>query len=125
RPADSTPPTTSASYKNADNSSYTSGTWTHQNVTVTLSASDNAGGSGVANTFYKIDGGTQQTYSTPFTITTEADHTVTYWSVDNANNTEANHTDHVKIDKTAPVLSDQGATTSPNGAGWYSHDVSN
>jgi hypothetical protein len=57
----------------------------------------------VANRFYTIDGGGQQTYSGTVTINTQGDHTVTYWSVDNASNTENAHTTHIKLDGVGPT----------------------
>ena len=56
-------------------------------VKVTLSATDNY--SGVASTHYFIDGGATTTYSAPFTISALGSHTVKFYSVDNAGNTEA------------------------------------
>lgn len=53
---DSTAPTSTASAKNADNSTYNSGDWTKQNVTVSLSATDNTGGSGVKQITYSASG---------------------------------------------------------------------
>ena len=69
-------------------------------VTFTLAATDAT--SGVANRFYTIDGGGQQTYSGTVTVSGQADHTVTYWSVDNAGNTENTNTTHIKLDNVAP-----------------------
>ena len=54
--------------------------------TVTLTATDT--GSGVAATYYTIDGGARQTYSAPFSVAANSVHTVSFWSVDRANNTE-------------------------------------
>ena len=72
-------------------------------VTFTLAATDAT--SGVANRFYTIDGGSQQTYSGTVTVSTQGDHTVTYWSVDNAGNTETTNTTHIKLDNVAPTNS--------------------
>lgn len=73
---DTTPPTTTASVP-------ASGTGS---VQFTLSASDAL--SGVSQVRYRIDGGATQTYSAPVTVTTVGTHTLSYWSVDAAGNTE-------------------------------------
>lgn len=88
---DETPPQTTASL---------SGTLAGGNqylapVTVTLTASDNL--SGVSSTMYQVDGGAAQTYGSPFAIIAAGTHQVTYYSVDNAGNTEATHTTSVTI----------------------------
>ena len=115
--ADKTPPTTTASATNADTSAYTFDSWTHQAVTVSLSAVD-AGGSGVASTFISVDGA-QQTYTSPVMVTGEGTHTVDFWSTDNAGNEETPHqSKSVKIDTTVPSISGT-ATISANGNGWY------
>ncbi len=100
---DTTVPTTIATAKNADNTTYTFGDWTNQSVTVTLSASDPSGSS-VAGIYYQMDAGAQQTYTTPFVISAEGDHTVTFWSVDTAGNTETAQFVHVMIDLTGPTV---------------------
>jgi predicted outer membrane repeat protein len=120
--ADKTPPVTIASAVKADSTAYTFGNWTNQAVTVTLSASD-SGGSGLAATYYTIDGGAQQTYSTPFVVNGDLQHTITFWSVDQAGNEETPHGSvGVWIDATAPTLSGT-ATTAPNANGWYNTSV--
>ena len=89
--------------------------WYGVPVTVTLSASDPD--SGVASTKYTIDGGPAQTYSSPFTISSEGSHTVSYWSTDNAGNVETAHTITVKVDLNAPTTT---ATLTPAiHNGWY------
>jgi hypothetical protein len=91
----------------------------NQDVPVTLSATDNL--SGVADTYYTVDGGAQQS-GTSFTLSTEGIHTITYWSVDAAGNAEAAQTATVQIDKTAPTIT--GAPDrAANSAGWYNADV--
>ncbi|MEW5748784.1 MAG: hypothetical protein AB1793_08405 [Candidatus Thermoplasmatota archaeon] len=54
--------------------------------TVTLSPLDNA--SGVAATWYRIDGGEWMAYANPFEVSGEGMHTVEYYSVDAAGNNE-------------------------------------
>jgi peptidoglycan/xylan/chitin deacetylase (PgdA/CDA1 family) len=82
--------------------------WHNTPVTVYLTASDPSPGSGVAATYYTLDGG-PQTKGTSVTVAAPTDHskdgthTITYWSVDNAGNVEAPQTCTVKIDTTGPV----------------------
>jgi len=101
---DATAPVTQASV------SGTAGTnnWYRSAVQVSLSASDNV--SGVQNTSYRIDGGAIQAYAGPFVLSTMGQHTVNYWSVDNAGNTEATHSLVVNIDTVAPGVT---ATATP------------
>jgi hypothetical protein len=56
------------------------------NVTVTLTATDN--GSGVDYTKYKLDAGAWTTYTAPFIVTEDGNHTVSFYSVDRNGNTE-------------------------------------
>ena len=102
--ADNAPPNTLLSAVKADTTSYNGVDWTNQDVTITLSATDTGTpATGVASTQYKIDLGSYQTYTAPFTISTEGLHTVTYLSTDNSGNVEGGQTFTVKIDKTAPA----------------------
>jgi hypothetical protein len=88
---DSVPPTTTANVAEGEQS----------NHTVVLSASDD--NSGVANTYYTLDGGPQQTYSGPFTPA-DGTHTLVFWSVDSAGNIEASHSVTFTEDVTAPTI---------------------
>ena len=89
----------------------------HTSVDFTLSASD--GNSGVAQSFYTIDGGGAQTYTGAVTVG-QGDHTVTYWSVDNAGNVEDVHATHVKVDDVRPSTSLATSPVSPDGDnGWF------
>ena len=71
-------------------------------ATVTFTATDEQGGSGVAATYYTVDGGAQQTGNT-VTLTTSGTHTVSYWSTDWAGNTEQPHAVTVTVDKSVDV----------------------
>ncbi|MDD7796286.1 OmpL47-type beta-barrel domain-containing protein, partial [Clostridium sp. 'White wine YQ'] len=88
--------------------------WSKNDVTVKLAATDSL--SGVAKTFYSIDG-SDYIEGTSFTVQGEGIHKITFYSVDNAGNTESINTIYVKVDRTAPV------TTSNSPAGWSKDDV--
>ena len=74
--------------------------WQKQAGLVTLLAADSL--SGIGTTYYTIDGGTTQTYGGPFSVTGQGAHTITYWSVDLAGNTEDAHSGYLSIDSKAP-----------------------
>ncbi len=77
--------------------------WYKSDVTVTLSATDNEGASGVAKTEYSVDGGTTwSVYTEPLVLTEEGNVALQYFSTDTAGNKEAIKTETIKIDKTAP-----------------------
>lgn len=78
---DCIPPTTKIS-------GITEGTTYNADVTVTLSAKDNVGGSGVATTEYMVNGGATTTYTVPFVVSTEGPDTVQARSTDKAGNVE-------------------------------------
>jgi hypothetical protein len=80
------------------------GPWIRIFPQVSLSAADDAGGSGAAATYCQIDGAAQQTYTAPFTLADGA-HTVAYRSVDKAGNLEATHTGYANVDSKAPTAS--------------------
>ncbi|CAN7363274.1 discoidin domain-containing protein [Pseudoduganella sp. LjRoot289] len=90
-----------------------------QDTTVTFSATDS--GSGVAATYFKVNGGAQQT-GTAVALTTEGTHALTYWSVDRAGNVEQQRTASVTIDRSAPVTSVSSNPAAP-ASGWYAGDV--
>ncbi len=90
--------------------------WHQGPVTLTFSAGDNTGGSGVAYTEYSLDGGTNWTRGTSATIAAPADHsndgahTIQYRSADNAGNVEAAHSCQVNIDTLGPVCAAKNAS---------------
>ena len=70
--------------------------------TPSLSASDTPGGSGVANTYYRLDGALEAT-GTIVTVSTYGDHTLEFWSVDVAANEETPHTtEHFAVTDNTP-----------------------
>jgi hypothetical protein len=75
-------------------------------VKVTLTASDDV--TGVKAIYYKLDGGPQQTYAAPFTVSAQGAHTVEFWSEDFAGNIEAPHNQcagfTIKKDTSAPTV---------------------
>ena len=83
--------------------------------TVTLTAT--AGDFPVASTHYSIDGGPDQTYSAPFSISTDGSHTVSYYSVDTDGNAETPSSITVKVDLNNPTSS--AVITPPIHNGWY------
>jgi peptide/nickel transport system substrate-binding protein len=96
---DITPPTTTIGLAGTPGSAG----WYISNVTATLTATDNVGGSGVNYTKYRIDGGAWLTYTVPIVMSTVGSHAVEFYSVDLAGNTEATKNVTVKIDNTAPA----------------------
>lgn len=114
--ADTNPPTTSAGAAPAPVFGYYA-----DPTTITLSAIDDTGGSGVAAIQYQLDGGTTTTYSGPFQVTGAGQHTLTFASRDNAGNVEATRTLEIVIgtpppDTTAPTTS---ASLAPAAVGGF------
>lgn len=100
---DTTPPVTTAS---ATPDANTAG-WNNAPVTVTLGATDNAGGSGVKEVHYSLSGAATDSRVVPgasatVTVSAEGATTLSYFAVDNAGNQEAAKTLTVRIDETAP-----------------------
>ncbi len=97
----------------------------NHDVTVTLTATDNSGGSGVDKTYYTI--GTSPATPTTGSTVYDPDHKptltngqrISYFSVDNAGNAETPHTSEAaQVDTVAP------GTTDDVPAGFVNHDVS-
>ncbi|MBI3971114.1 MAG: fibronectin type III domain-containing protein [Chloroflexi bacterium] len=122
---DRTAPSTSASL------SGTAGTngWYTSAVTTTLSATDAT--TGVATTYYAVDNsgctsaalGNCSIYSSAFSVSTDGNHTVYFFSKDSAGNYEAQKTQQVKIDTVAPSASASLSGTAGSN-GWYTSAVS-
>jgi len=85
-------------------------------VQFSLTSSDNL--SGVAATYYRIDGGPTLTYTAPFTVAGDGIHPVDFWSTDLAGNSNNSYMVLIRIDTTGPVT--QVALSGPAGTnGWY------
>jgi PKD repeat protein len=103
--ADNTAPITSHNYN---------GEWKTSDFTITLSASDSE--SGVAETYYKVNGGSNRSLSSdgqPQTTLESENNTLEFWSVDIVGNIESVQVvSEIKLDKTDPVIGNP--TTSPD-----------
>ena len=73
-----------------------------EDVTVTMTASDPSPGSGVSQITYRLDGGPDTTYTKPFTVTGDGEHTVEFWATDVACNTGP--TDTVRFEIRRPLI---------------------
>ena len=71
-------------------------------VTVTLTATDDS--SGVDYTKYKLDNGVWTMYTVPFVVSTNGNHTVLFYSVDNAGNTETEKSSTFTIQQEVPPI---------------------
>jgi len=105
---DGSAPTTTAT---ASGTAGTNGWFTSATVTVTLSAADADGAGDVAATYYTLDGGAQQAYTSPFTVSGDGTHTITFWSVDQIGNVEAANSQSVDIDTVAPSTTSSVSST--------------
>jgi peptidoglycan/xylan/chitin deacetylase (PgdA/CDA1 family) len=105
-PPDSTPPVTTISC----NGSPCTGTSYTGPVTVALSATDNPGGWGVANTYYTTDGSAPTTSSTvyngPFTV--KQNTTVSFFSTDLAGNAEQPNSQVISFKTVVSLTFDDG-----------------
>jgi nitrous oxidase accessory protein NosD len=102
---DHTPPATSAAASPASNGAG----WNNANVTVAFNATDNTGGSGVANIRYWLLGAQQSDFvvagnPASITISAEGITNVGYSAVDNAGNSEWPKSLTFAIDKSSPVI---------------------
>ncbi|MEZ2389754.1 hypothetical protein AB6813_09435 [bacterium RCC_150] len=116
---DTTPPTvTVTSISPAPNGA---GYNTTSPVTVNLSATDNAGGSGVANITYAIDGGSTVTVNAAtaaVSVNGDGNHTISYFATDVAGNAGTAQSQTVKVDTTKPTVGVSSISPTPNANGY-------
>jgi hypothetical protein len=117
-PTDSTAPTTIAALNpNADAEG-----WNNSDVNVSLSSTDNTGGTSVREIVYSATGAqtipstTVDGASAEFEITAEGETVISYYAIDNGGNIEAVQSLVVRIDKTAPDIN-LSRTPAANAAG--------
>jgi hypothetical protein len=114
---DGNPPTTEV----VNPISPASGWFVESGIPVAFKATDPE--SGIAATYYTIDGGEERTYGEPFTEQLgDGEHTIAYWSVDLAGNVEEAQTTTFYVDTVAPTIE---GTQSPaaNAFGWNNTEV--
>ncbi len=119
---DTTAPATTATQSPAANAYH----WNNTNVTVSLNATDAAGGSGVAEILHTIGGLSTVTAGTSvdFVAGQEGQTTIDYAARDLAGNQEVAKHYSVSIDATPPTISGQRtAATAANAAGWNKASV--
>jgi hypothetical protein len=93
--------------------------WTNGAQTLNFSATD--GLSGVNATWFSVDGALAQ-QGTTTSVAGDGEHTVEYWSVDNAGNAETHHSVTVKIDGTPPTIT-PSQSPAANANGWNNTNV--
>lgn len=80
-----------------------SGNWYVTDVQVSITSLD--GVSGISTVLYRLDGSGEQSYTSAFVVSTEGVHTLSYYAVDVAGNTENERSVQFKIDTIAPSIS--------------------
>ncbi|WP_329109531.1 ThuA domain-containing protein [Micromonospora sp. NBC_01699] len=96
--------------------------WYTGPATVTLTSTDETGGSGVGSTEYQLDGDPAWTvYTGPVQVTGDGQHVLRYRATDRAGNLSSPGQVEVRVDATAPVSS---ATFAPaNDNGWHAGTI--
>jgi ABC-type transport system substrate-binding protein len=88
--------------------------WFISPVTVYLNASGGLGG--VNHTYYRLETGTWQEYTAPFSLSDNGNQTVEYYSVDRDGNDESHKTTYVRIDSEDPIVTSIGLVSESNGS---------
>ena len=107
---DATPPVTTATVTGTQGNNG----WYVSDVQMTLTATDNDGGSGVQGIHYNVDGvdTVVQGSSASYSIAGDGTHTVTWFAADNGGNAETSHQMIISIDKTPPSIPSLSASPS-------------
>ena len=115
---DATPPSTTHAFSGpaGDND------WFRGTVTVTLTAADQAGLSGVDKHFYQVDFAAWMTTTSTFQVSGDGVHSFAYYATDIAGNVEPTHTFTVGIDTAVPSVTHTVSGTL-SASGWYTAPV--
>jgi hypothetical protein len=113
--SDTTPPVTNASVSGTAGNNG----WYRSNVTVSLSATDDS--SGVSGTLYSLDNTPYVGYTSSLTLY-EGNHTLAYYSIDNAGNSEQPKILNVSVDTKPPIVN-MTITGNQSDDGWYNGKV--
>jgi hypothetical protein len=106
---DNIPPTTTLEIGEPKYADITGNIYVSSLTSLTLTAEDNPGGTGVASTFYRIYNSTYDTgwmeYSAPFYLIglSDGEYSIDYYSIDNIGNVEPTNTATVILDNTPPT----------------------
>jgi hypothetical protein len=95
---DVTPPVTTIAF----NGTLGNNGWYISALIVILTATDTQ--SGVDHIYYKIDSGAWSEYASPFTLTEDGSHEVSYYAVDTTGNIETTKTAEIHIDQSLPEI---------------------
>ncbi|RKR92021.1 PKD domain-containing protein [Micromonospora pisi] len=121
-PVEEPEPDTTAPVTRADVAGPATGGWFTSAATVTLTSTDETGGSGVGSTEYQVDADpTWTVYTGPVQVTGDGEHVFRYRSTDRAGNVSAPGEVPVRIDGTAPVSTAAFAPANDNG--WHAGAV--
>ncbi|ANY66430.1 endonuclease [Paenibacillus sp. BIHB 4019] len=103
---DTAAPETTASLSTSPNEAG----WLNQDVSVTLTATDDTSSTSPLRTEYAVNGSVYQAYEAPFLINEEGSSVISFFSTDAAGNKEAVKSVTVKLDKSAPnvILTQSG-----------------
>ena len=92
-------------------------------LTIDVSVTDAVGATSLVCTDNLVDVGPLDPSGDSFAVG-DGIHSISCTATDAAGNS-AGATESFSVDQTAPVITDDGPTTSPNGNGWYNADVTN
>lgn len=118
-PTDTGAPTASATLEGTP----TASGWFVDPPRITITAEDEAGGSGVERIQYRINGGAARTYTDTVAITDEGDLNIEYRAYDRAGNPGAFKSIKAKIDATAPATTAATYPAELPASGWNDSEV--